>query len=104
LSNEGLLIAATQMVLGLALFGWKVSTNIMSSLSFFGSISYGIYVFHMPVMNFMHRFSTFSGSPISFMVRVLIWIVLTIGTSYILELKMQPIAKRWFQQKVINHV
>jgi len=103
-TNEGLLIASAQMLLGLALFGCKISPNIMSSLSFFGSISYGIYVFHMPVMNFMHNFPIFSGSSISFTMRVFVWIGLTIGISYLFELKIQPIIKRWFQKKVIDRI
>ncbi len=103
-TDQGLLFASIQMILGLAIFGWNISSNIFSSFTFFGSISYGIYVFHMPIMNFMQRISVFSGSPITFILRVLVWAGLTIGISYLLELKVQPILKKWFQQRVINQI
>ena len=102
--NAAELIAVGHMLLGLALIRWQVSPDIFTHLAFFGSISYGIYVFHSPIMNFMNKLSAFSGSPITFMIRILIWAGLTIGISYLLELKVQPIIKRWFQQKVLNRV
>lgn len=102
LGNQEFLIASAQMVLGFALFRWQVSPNILAKLTFFGSISYGIYVLHMPIMNLMHNFSLLSGSPISFMIRIFVWAGLTIAISYLLEQKMQPIIKRWFQKKVLN--
>ncbi len=104
IGNETWLIAVAHLVLGLALWRWQVSPNILKHLAFFGSISYGIYVFHMPILNFMHRLSIFSGSPITFTIRALIWAGLTIMTAYLLELKIQPIIKRWFQKKVLGHI
>lgn len=104
LNTEGWLIASAHMILGLALLGWQVSSDVLSKLSFFGSISYGIYVFHSPIMRLMNSISIFSGSPISFTIRAFIFAGLTIGLSYICELKLQPIIKRWFQLKVISHL
>ena len=104
IDNQGWLIASAQMFLGLALLGWQVSPKIFDKLTFFGSISYGIYVFHMPIMNLMHKVPSLSGSPLSFILRILIWASLTIGFSYLCELKIQPIIKHWFQRKVINHI
>jgi peptidoglycan/LPS O-acetylase OafA/YrhL len=104
IGNEAALIAVGHMVLGLALIRWCASPKIFNCLGFFGSISYGIYVFHMPIMNFMNKLSVFSGSPLTFITRILIWAGLTIGISYLLELKIQPLIKRWFQQKVLNRI
>ena len=102
--TQGWLIGSAHMVLGFALLSWKTSSDILSKLSFFGSISYGIYVFHMPLMSLMHYVSIFSGSSISFTIRAFIWAGLTIGLSYLCELKLQPIIKRWFQLRVTNHL
>lgn len=101
---DGWVIAAVQMFLGFGLWGWAVSPDIFSKLTFFGSISYGIYVLHMPILNFVHRISILSGSPISFIIRLFIWTALTLGIAYILELKLQPKIKQWFQKNVINHI
>ena len=104
ISDQNWIIAALQMLLGLALFGWRVSPDLLSRLTFIGSISYGIYVFHMPIMTLLQKVTAFSGSPITFVSRIIIWAALTIGISYLLELKLQPLIKRWFQQNVLNHV
>ncbi|MBD2176821.1 acyltransferase [Pseudanabaena sp. FACHB-1998] len=101
---EAWVIAVVQMLMGFGLWGWKTSPNIFSKLTFFGSISYGIYVLHMPLLNFINKISTFSGSPVSFIIRLLIWMALTIGIAYLLELKMQPMIKQWFQKNVLNHI
>ncbi|PZU93771.1 MAG: hypothetical protein DCE90_15890 [Pseudanabaena sp.] len=98
------LFGGFHLALGIALWGWRSSPDIFHKFTFFGSISYGVYVLHMPIMNFMSYVPFFSGSVFSFIVRVLIWAGLTIGISYLLELKLQPIIKNWFQQKVLNHV
>jgi peptidoglycan/LPS O-acetylase OafA/YrhL len=104
IGNEAQLIAVAHMILGFALLPWKISPGIFIYLDFFGSISYGIYVFHMPILNFMNKLSLFSGSPITFIIRALMWAGLTIGISYLLELKIQPLTKKWFQEKVINRI
>jgi peptidoglycan/LPS O-acetylase OafA/YrhL len=101
-NDADFLIAVTHMLLGFAFLRWKVSPNVFSFLAFFGSISYGIYVFHMPILNFMNKFLPFSGSPITFLIRTFIWAGLTILVSYFGELKIQPILKLWFQKKVLN--
>jgi peptidoglycan/LPS O-acetylase OafA/YrhL len=103
-SNEGLLVACVQMVLGLALLGWQVDAQIISKLGFIGSMSYGIYVFHVPMMNFVGHFSSFTGSPFSFVIRIFVWIGITIGISYLFEIKLQPILKRWFQERFITQL
>jgi peptidoglycan/LPS O-acetylase OafA/YrhL len=82
IGSEAWLIAVAHLVLGLALWRWQVSPDIFRHLAFFGSISYGIYIFHMPILNCIHRFSVFSGSPIIFTVRTFIWEGLTIGIAY----------------------
>jgi peptidoglycan/LPS O-acetylase OafA/YrhL len=98
------LIAVAHMFMGFVFLRWKVSPSIFSYLSFFGSISYGIYVFHMPILNLMSKFLPFSGSPITFLIRTFIWAGLTILVSYFFELKIQPLLKLYFQKQVLSHI
>jgi peptidoglycan/LPS O-acetylase OafA/YrhL len=102
--NETGLIAVAHMILGFLLLRWQVAAHGFACLTFMGSISYGIYVFHMPIMNLMNKISLFSGSPITFMIRTFIWISLTIGISFLFELKIQPLIKQKFQDKVLKYI
>jgi peptidoglycan/LPS O-acetylase OafA/YrhL len=60
-----------------------------------GSISYGIYVIHFPISNALSRITIFSGSALTFWVRLLIDIILVLIASYLLEMKIQP----WFRRR-----
>jgi peptidoglycan/LPS O-acetylase OafA/YrhL len=104
LNNVDFLIAVTHMFVGFALLRWKISPDIFGYLSFLGSISYGIYAFHMPILNFMSNILPFSGSPITFLIRIFIWAGLTIFISCFFELKTQPLLKLYFQKRLINHI
>jgi peptidoglycan/LPS O-acetylase OafA/YrhL len=104
IGNEAGLIAVIHMLLGFTLLRWQVSPAVFTFLAFFGSISYGIYVFHMPIMNFMNKILLFSGSPITFMIRTFIWAGLTVGAAYLFELKIQPLIKQWFQKNILDQV
>jgi peptidoglycan/LPS O-acetylase OafA/YrhL len=96
--------SAIHSFLSLTLIRWQVKSNALSLLAFFGSISYGIYVLHSPVMIFVRNYFPWSGSALTFILRLVVWISLTIGLSCILELKMQPLLKRWFQKTIIDRI
>jgi peptidoglycan/LPS O-acetylase OafA/YrhL len=104
LGNETGLIAVAHMILGFLLLRWKVGVHGFRCLAFMGSISYGIYVFHMPIMNLMSKIALFSGSPVTFVIRIFIWISLTISISYLFELKIQPLIKRVFQKRILKNI
>jgi peptidoglycan/LPS O-acetylase OafA/YrhL len=60
-----------------------------------GAISYGIYVIHFPLSIMLSHIPYFSGSALSFSVRLVIHLLLVLGAGYLLELKIQP----WFKAR-----
>jgi peptidoglycan/LPS O-acetylase OafA/YrhL len=90
--------------LSVVLIRWRIKSNALTMMAFFGSISYGIYVLHMPLMIFVQNYFPWSGSHLSFIIRLAVWILLTIGLSFLLELKMQPLLKYWFQKNIIDRI
>jgi peptidoglycan/LPS O-acetylase OafA/YrhL len=97
-------IAAAHTVLAVALIRWRIQSNKIAVFAFIGSISYGIYVLHMPMMHLVSNYFPWSGSPGSFTLRLLAWGALTIGLASLLELTIQPILKRWFQQSILDRI
>ncbi len=63
----------------------KVSENIIKNLTWLGGISYGIYIIHGPLIVLFSRITFFSGSGISFMVRLILYFSFTILSAYFLE-------------------
>ncbi|RZK44931.1 MAG: acyltransferase [Hymenobacter sp.] len=55
-----------------------------------GSLSYGIYLIHVPLMFLFNRIKQFSGTPLTFSVRFLLLLLLTLSGSYFLEQILQP--------------
>ena len=97
-------IAAAHTVLAVALIRWRIQSKTIAVFAFIGSISYGIYVLHMPMMHLVSNYFPWSGSPESFTLRLLAWGALTIGLASLLELTIQPILKRWFQQSILARI
>lgn len=60
-----------------------------------GSISYGIYVIHFPILILLSRITIFSGSQITFVIRTVFYLILVWLASYLLEIKIQPIFKKY---------
>jgi len=60
-----------------------------------GAISYAIYVIHFPIGLLIARVTFFSGSILSFTVRLAIDLILVLIAGYILEIKIQP----WFKAR-----
>ena len=98
------IICSAYILLAFALVRWRIQPKVLNVFAFIGSISYGIYVLHMPMMHLVHNSFLWSGSPWSFTLRLLVWVALTIGLSWWLELKLQPVLKRWFQQSILDHI
>jgi len=71
-----------------------IATYIIKFGIWIGSISYGIYIIHFPILIIFKQINFFSGSILSFIVRVVLFISLTFFISYLLEKKFQPWVKR----------
>jgi len=58
-----------------------------------GSISYGVYIFHMPFMELVAKIPYLGGGWIEWFIRFILYCFLTILTSYLLEIKLQPVLR-----------
>ncbi|MBO2007429.1 acyltransferase family protein [Hymenobacter negativus] len=64
-----------------------------------GAISYGVYVIHFPISIMLSRIPVFSGTAVTYCIRLLLDVVLVIAAGYLLELKIQPWFKARFSEK-----
>lgn len=104
LSNPNWIISSIYTVLSLLLWFFKTNPNFLAKLSYFGSISYGFYVLHMPMMYFIHNYFPLSGSLLSFTMRAITWFFITTSICIVLELVMQPKIKHWSKQKLLTPI
>ena len=78
----------------------RIPGNMLAPFGFVGSISYAVYVVHMPLLILLRQVDFFTGTPLSFAVRLAVLLLAVLGLSYVLELKMQPwIRDRFFPRK-----
>jgi peptidoglycan/LPS O-acetylase OafA/YrhL len=68
----------------------------LESLAPVGSISYGIYIFHMPTMIFIGKIPSFSQGWFEWLIRAIVSIIATFFIAYILEIKFQPRFREYF--------
>ena len=64
-----------------------------------GKISYGIYIIHFPILILFSRVQAASGTAITFGLRFILFVSITLGVAYLLERKMQPVIVRLFTGK-----
>lgn len=62
-----------------------------------GSISYGLYIIHFPVLIVLGRFNLFSGTMTAYLWRASIAIALSVGVAFVLEKKFQPGVRKWLR-------
>jgi len=93
-------IAAVEIFLAIAFYGIKLSPSILKYLAFFGSISYGIYIFHGPIIGIVGYYFPFSGNVWSYLLRLIVWIVLTFSLSYLMDIKVQPKIRNWVRSNI----
>ena len=72
-----------------------VSVVIVKTFIYLGSISYAVYAMHFPVLSYFHLVTFFSGSLLTFCIRMLIYLSVLIAISVLLEKYMQPRAKKY---------
>ena len=74
----------------------KASTIVLKKLNFLGGISYGIYLFHWPLMIIIGKYYPYQGTVIAYLQKFSLWIILTLVFSYIAERIIQPQIKSYF--------
>jgi len=86
----------------ISLFLFFIKAEYLSFLSkkiihcgiWLGSISYGIYIIHFPILVIFKQIFVFSGSLFSFLVRLGAFLFLTVVSSFMLEKRFQPWIKK----------
>lgn len=61
-----------------------------------GSISYGVYIIHFPLLYLFARIAPLTGSPLTFLLRLVVFLLLAVGGAYLLEKQFQP----WIKDKL----
>lgn len=100
--NTSWTMASAYVLAALLCYKFTPRVNWLEKLSYIGSISYGIYILHMPIMHLIHDYFPFSGSPFTFYLRALLWFTLVIGLSHLLERWMQPQIKSWSKTHILS--
>ncbi len=109
-SETRLTIIVSSIFYCISLFLFFSNTSIINHISmrfinagkWLGSISYGIYIIHFPILVLFSKILFFSSTGVYFIIRLIIFIVLVIGISYILEKRFQTWVKKLFYSKKIN--
>jgi peptidoglycan/LPS O-acetylase OafA/YrhL len=99
--NGSWIVSAIFTVLAIMFWRFRSPTTLLARLAPIGRISYAFYILHMPMMKLVHDYFPYQGTIWSFSLRLMVWFLLTIGASIVLELVMQPAIKRQFDQKFI---
>jgi len=76
-----------------------VSNRIIHFLIWMGGISYGTYIIHIPVLMLIHKVPFFSGTVFTFVIRMILYFLLTYSLAYFLENQYQQWILRLFQNK-----
>lgn len=73
----------------------RLAERIIKALAITGGISYAIYVVHYPILSIFRRVSFFSGTVLSFGLRLGVFLMLCVIISYLLEKRFQPFMRRF---------
>lgn len=98
--SDNYAISAIEIFLAI-LFCWvKINPSILSHFAFWGSISYGIYIFHTPLIYLVRDNFFAAGNAWSYLLRAIVCTILTVSLSYLMDIKLQPKIRNWFREHV----
>ncbi|MBD2164347.1 acyltransferase [Calothrix membranacea FACHB-236] len=97
LKELGYFIPFILLLLSFFLMSVKSSTQILESLKWLGSISYAIYIFHIPLMLLIGKIPNVSNTLWEFLLRLCFSLTATIVIATLAEKKFQPWIRRNFQ-------
>ncbi len=72
---------------------------LMGRMAFLGSISFALYIIHVPIMELVKQTPFLSGTPLTYSLRVIIVVVATGLISWLLELRYQPWIRKYLVGK-----
>jgi peptidoglycan/LPS O-acetylase OafA/YrhL len=76
---------------------WKeAGQRIVTALIPLGSISYGIYIIHFPLIPLFEQVDAFSGTGNTFLLRMLAYLLVVLLLGWFLEKKLHPKVKAYF--------
>lgn len=86
------LLYATAMLLYYSPKSWfaGISRKIISAGIKLGAISYGLYIIHFPILVLFGKLGYFSGSLLTYSIRLIAYLGVSLYAGYLLELKIQP--------------
>ena len=73
-----------------------IAKHIIKKLSWMGGISYGLYIAHYPALIALHRIEKFSGTALSFSIRVIGFLIISFILAFLLDKRLQPWVKKTF--------
>jgi peptidoglycan/LPS O-acetylase OafA/YrhL len=103
LQDKTVILPACFYLLSLAVYFFRerlesLSARIIHHLSSTGAWSYGLYMIHFPLISIFARIEWFSGTAITFVVRLLCYLFLCYAASYFLEKRFQLWVKQFFSK------
>jgi peptidoglycan/LPS O-acetylase OafA/YrhL len=98
--SDNYAIAAVEIFLAILFYWVKTSPSILRYFTFWGSISYGIYIFHSPLIYFIRDNFFVAGNGWSYGLRFFVWAVLAVSLSFLMDVKLQPNIRNWFRKHV----
>ncbi len=77
----------------------RIKKRVVNVVIFSGGISYAVYVIHFPLLLLFRSIDVFSGTWITVLLRLVVFLFLLIAASVFLEKYMQPAVKRFFSRR-----
>lgn len=75
---------------------WEgIAHRIITYLIPAGGISYGLYIIHFPLLFLISRLTFFSGTPLTWFIRLTCYVMLSVALAYWLERIYQPRVRKW---------
>jgi len=96
-NNPVFMLPAVFVIFAIFLYFIPLPNFSLNPFVWIGKISYAMYVIHAPLIFAFGYIVFFSGNLLTYIVRLVLFFVITFGLAYFLELKLQPIIKKVFK-------